>query len=76
MPKAAGKFPVSEKLPEPLTLVLVTVHTSEWIADYDSAWVPEEQKTHHPEGYNTRTGYRNREGNWIFLTRRDRKLSA
>lgn len=65
--EGSGWIPVSEKLPEPLTLVLVTVHTSEWIADYDSDWVPEEKKTYHPERYNTRTGYRNQEGDWIFF---------
>ena len=59
-------IPVSEKLPEPLTLVLVTVHTSEWIADYDSNWVPDEEKTYHPEEYNTRIGYKIQEGNWII----------
>lgn len=57
---------VSERLPEPLTLVLVTVHTSEWIADYDSNWVPDEEKTYHPEEYNIRIAYKIPEGNWIF----------
>ena len=57
---------VSEQLPEPLDLVMVTVHTSEWIADYDSAWVPDGEKTYHPEEYNTRIAYKIPEGNWIF----------
>lgn len=59
-------IPVSERLPEPLDLVVVTVHTSEWIADYDSNWVPDEEKTNHPEEYNTRIGYKIQEGNWII----------
>lgn len=64
--KGSGWIQVSEKLPEPLTLVLVTVHTSEWIADYDGTWVPDEEKTYHPEEYNTRIAYKIPEGNWIF----------
>ena len=59
-------IPVSERLPEPLDLVVVTVHTSEWIADYDSNWVPDEEKTYHPGEYNTRIGYKIQEGNWII----------
>lgn len=39
-----GWIPVSEKLPEVRKMVKVTVHSSEWIADYDSAWVPEEKR--------------------------------
>lgn len=46
---SAGWIPVSERLPEVGKIVKVTVHSSEWIADYDSAWVPEEEKTYHPE---------------------------
>lgn len=64
--EGSGWIPVSEQLPEPLDLVLVTVHESEWIADYDSDRVPEEEKTYHPEEYNTRIGYKIPEGNWIF----------
>lgn len=64
--EGSGWIPVSEKLPEPLTLVLATVHTSEWIADYDSNWVPDEEKTYYPEEYNTRIAYKIPEGNWIF----------
>lgn len=59
-----GWIPVSEKLPEVGKMVKVTVHSSEWIADYDSAWVPEEEKTHHPEEYNVYDGYIDRVGMW------------
>lgn len=61
-----GWIPVSEKLPEVGKMVKVTVHSSEWIADYDSAWVPEEEKTHHPEEYNVYDGYIDRVGMWKF----------
>lgn len=61
-----GWIPVSEKLPEVRKMVKVTVHSSEWIADYDSAWVPEEEKTHHPEEYNVYDGYIDRVGMWKF----------
>ena len=34
--------------------------------DHDSDWVPDEEKTYHPEEYNTRIAYKIPEGNWIF----------
>ncbi len=61
-----GWIPVKERLPEVKKMVKVTVHSSEWIADYDSAWVPEEEKTHHPEEYNVYDGYIDRVGMWRF----------
>lgn len=59
-------IPVSEKLPEVGKMVKVTVHSSEWIADYDSAWVPEEEQTYHPEEYSVYDGYLRRTGEWRF----------
>lgn len=59
-------IPVSEKLPEVEKMVKVTVHSSEWIADYDSAWVPEGEKTYHPEERNVYAGYIDRVGMWRF----------
>ena len=47
-------------------MVKVTVHSSEWIADYDSAWVPKEEKTYYPEEYNVYDGYIDRVGMWRF----------
>jgi hypothetical protein len=44
--KNDGWIPVSEKLPEVGKMVKVTVHSSEWIGDYYSYWVPEEEKTY------------------------------
>ena len=61
-----GWIPVSEKLPEVGKMVKVTVHSSEWIADYDSAWVPKEEKTYYPEEYNVYDGYIDRVGMWRF----------
>lgn len=61
-----GWIPVSEKLPEVGKIVKVTVHSSEWIADYDSAWVPKEEKTYYPEEYSVYDGYLSRTGEWRF----------
>lgn len=61
-----GWIPVSERLPEPFKLVEVTVHCSEWISDYDSVWVSEDEKIHHDEEYLVRMGYIDKDGDWIF----------
>ena len=61
-----GWISVSERLPEPYKLVEVTVHCSEWISDYDSAWVPENEKIHYDEEYLSRTGYTDEGGDWLF----------
>lgn len=59
-------IPVEEKLPEVGEIVEVTVHSSEWIADYSSGWVPEEEKTYHAEEHNVYYGYLNSERQWVF----------
>ena len=59
-------IPVEERLPEPYKLVEVTVHCSEWISDYDSAGVPENEKIHYDEEYLSRTGYTDEGGDWLF----------
>lgn len=64
--KNDGWIPVSEKLPEVGKMVKVTVHSSEWIGDYYSYWVPEEEKTYHPEERNVYDGYIDRVGMWKF----------
>ena len=61
-----GWIPVSERFPELEEIVLVTVHTSEWISDCSSKHVPDDQKVHHPEEYGTYIGYVNRHGEWRF----------
>lgn len=63
----AGWIPVSERLPEVGKMVKVTVHSSEWIADYNSAWVPKEEKTYYPEERNVYDGYIDRVGMWKFF---------
>ena len=63
-----GWIPVEERLPEPDKMVVVTVHCSEWISDYDSVWVPENEKIHHDEEYLVRMGYVvNDLGDWAFF---------
>ena len=61
-----GWIPVSERLPEPFKLVEVTVHCSEWISDYNSVWIPENEKIHHDEEYLSRIGYTDEGGDWLF----------
>ena len=61
-----GWIPVSERLPEPDKMVVVTVHCSEWISAYDSVWVPENEKIHHDEEYLSRIGYTDEGGDWLF----------
>lgn len=45
----SGWIPVSERLPEKDARVLATIKQHKWITDYDSDWVPESEKTVHPE---------------------------
>ena len=40
-------IPVEERLPEPNKKVLATILHHKWISDYDSAWVPENEKVVH-----------------------------
>lgn len=61
-----GWIPVSERLPEIREIVKVTVHSSEWIGDYDSEWVSEEEKMYHPEEYHVHDGYLSENGVWMF----------
>ena len=61
-----GWISVSERLLEPYKLVEVTVHCSEWISEYDSAWVPENEKIHYDEEYLSGTGYADEGGDWLF----------
>lgn len=63
-----GWIPVSKRLPEPDKMVVVTVHCSEWISDYDSVWVSEDEKIHHSEEYLVSMGYVvNDLGDWAFF---------
>lgn len=40
---------VDERLPEDGSRVLAVIKHHKWIADYDSSWVPDCEKTQHPE---------------------------
>lgn len=42
-------IPVEERLPQIYTRVLATIKHHKWISDYDSDWVPEEEKTVYPD---------------------------
>lgn len=42
-------IPVSERLPEADARVLVTIKHHQWISDYETSWVAEDEKTVHPE---------------------------
>ena len=44
-----GWIPVEERLPEDGSRVLAVIKHHKWIADYDSSWVPDCEKTQHPE---------------------------
>ena len=44
-----GWIPVEERLPEDGSRVLTVIKHHKWIADYDSPWVPDCEKTRHPE---------------------------
>lgn len=61
-----GWIPVEEGKPEIREIVKVTVHSSEWIGDYDSEWVSEEEKMYHPEEYHVHDGYLSENGVWMF----------
>ena len=45
----ADWIPVDERLPEDGSRVLTVIKHHKWIADYDSLWVPDCEKTQHPE---------------------------
>lgn len=60
-------IPVEDRLPEVNKTVKVTVHSSEWISDFDSSWVPEEEKRRHPEAYKVYDGYIDESGKWVFI---------
>lgn len=47
--KVGEWIPCSERLPDTYTRVLAQIRHHEWITDYDSDWVLEEEKIRHPE---------------------------
>ena len=44
-----GWIPVEKEWPPFGQRLQATILHHEWVTDYDSAWVPEEEKIHHPE---------------------------
>lgn len=60
-------IPVTERSPEKERIVLVTVHSSEWINDYESEWVSEEEKFLHQEEYCVYMGLLDERDRWVFL---------
>lgn len=49
--KSTEWIPVEERLPVAGETVWATVKHSEWISDYGTDWLPEEEKKYHPESY-------------------------
>ena len=47
--KNDGWIPVEKELPPIGQRLQATILHHEWITDYDSAWVPDEEKSYHPE---------------------------
>lgn len=67
---------VEERLPEAGELVKVTVHSSEWISDYNSDWVSEEDKIHYPAEYNVYDGFLCRDEAWIFYDKYNAEVTC
>lgn len=67
---------VEERLPEAGELVKVTVHSSEWISDYNSDWVSEEDKIHYPAEYNVYDGFLCRDEAWIFYDKYNEEVTC
>ena len=59
-------IPVCEKLPELETWVLATVKRHRWISDYKEEYVPDDEKTDHPEAVYVTLAKRNTEGWWYI----------
>lgn len=60
-------IPVTERAPEKERIVLVTVHSSEWIGDYESEWVSEEEKPLHQEEKCVYMGLLDERDRWVFF---------
>lgn len=67
---------VEERLPEAGELVKVTVHSSEWISNYNSDWVSEEDKIHYPAEYNVYDGFLCRNEAWIFYDKYNAEVTC
>ena len=60
-------IPVEEKLPEKDEWVQVIVKRHRWIADFDNEYVPDEEKTGHPERKYCTIGKLKKDNTWLYL---------
>ena len=60
-------IPVEERLPEEDKWVKVTVKRHRWIADFDNEYVPDEEKTDHPERKYCTIGKLKKDNTWLYL---------
>ena len=65
-----GWIPVEEEEPPTDQRLQATILHHEWIADYDSGWVPEEEKTRHSE-YTEVCEIACANGVWRYMCRED-----
>lgn len=64
-------IPVERGLPDIGQRVQATIKHHAWIADYDSDWVPAEEKTRHPEYLETCEAIRQKDGRWLYICLED-----
>lgn len=62
-----GWIPCSERLPEINEIVMVTVHSSEWVSDFNTSFATEEEKKIHPERYDVFMGCLRGNKEWVFF---------
>ena len=60
-------IPVSEMLPEKNEWVKVTVKRHRWISDFDSEYVPNEEKEEHSERRYCTLGKLKKDNTWVYL---------
>lgn len=60
-------IPVEEKLPPKDEWVQVIVKRHRWIADFDNEYVPDEEKTDHPERKYCTIGKLKKDNTWLYL---------
>ncbi len=60
-------IPVQERLPEEDKWVQVTVKRHQWISDFDNEYVPDEEKTNHPERKYCTLGKLKKDNTWVYL---------
>lgn len=63
-------IPVEKELPPLGQRLQATILHHEWIADYDSSWVPDEEKSYHPE-YTEVCEIHSIDGTWFYACAED-----